>query len=627
MRYISGQGIERDLDILERDISINIELLLQPLDLAKARDYTFWTREQCERFAGYIIAHEPKQERKWWWSHGFRMVKADEQPRKYRWVCETCARSNRAKEKFIFMASNSQSLIAHLLKSHDIVKPPTTDNTPGPPANQRRLEDIVDFTNATETALYTKLSLRFKPSVNNLLILDWITYANHSFSTVNDPRWRRILLYNNPGLEEQQLPSHKILISLLIAEYKRAMDSVRSLLGTARGMVHLTFDGWTSRKNMSFVGINAHFIDEKWKKWTILLGLPALVGRHTGKDVADEVLSIIYAFSIASKVGYCTLDNEAKNGTTMAALAQYLQFDPRERHISCAPHTLQLATRSMMHGEGSKSVHWEELVDAFGDSDLEEDEADEFNTLGAAKDDLGEDSELKDDFSDDSLLEDLDSEATQQQLLQDLENVEYPAPVNLTEKSFQKYQRKGPFGKLHNIGVLFNRSSQLVQAFHEAQMQVHPGEPIREWVHNGQTRWQSDETMAARALAEQAALIRMMNNIEELWQQQGAKIRERPLILNCRLTPKDWRVVEAIQKVLSPFKVASQQLQGNGDVGDRETCGRFDEYFPVIEDLLDHLENCVNGEYIEERKNPRLEKIPTLFTTFLRTWIDPRGAC
>lgn len=83
-------------------------------------DYTFWTRDQCNRFVGYIVAHEPKQERKWWWSYGFRMVKADEQPRKYRCVCETCARSSRAREKFIFMASNSQSLVAHLLRSHNI---------------------------------------------------------------------------------------------------------------------------------------------------------------------------------------------------------------------------------------------------------------------------------------------------------------------------------------------------------------------------------------------------------------------------------------------------------------------------------------------------------------------------
>lgn len=266
--------------------------------------------------------------------------------------------------------------------------------------------------------MYTKLSLRFKPSINNLLILDWITHANYSFATVNDPRWRRILLYNNPNLKEQQLLLHKTLINLLMTEYKRAMDSVRTLLSTARGMIYLTFDGWTSRKNTSFVGINAHFVDEKWKKWTIFLGLPALVGRHTGKDVADEVLSIIYAFLIASKVGYCTLDNEGKNGTTMTALAQYLQFDPKERRISCAPHTLQLATRSMMYGEGSKSVRWEDLVNAFGDSDFEEDKADEFGALDTVVDGAGEYADLEDDSIDDSLLEAFDSEeVTQPQLI------------------------------------------------------------------------------------------------------------------------------------------------------------------------------------------------------------------
>lgn len=84
-------------------------------------DYTFWIREQCERFSGYAIAHEPKQEKKWWWFYGFRLVKADKEPRKYRWVCETCARNSRATEKFIFIASNSQLLIAYLLRSYRIL--------------------------------------------------------------------------------------------------------------------------------------------------------------------------------------------------------------------------------------------------------------------------------------------------------------------------------------------------------------------------------------------------------------------------------------------------------------------------------------------------------------------------
>ena len=36
-------------------------------------------------------------------------------------------------------------------------------------------------------------------------------------------------------------------------------------------------------ESVSFIGINACFIDEKWEKCTIVLRLLTLVGRHTGK--------------------------------------------------------------------------------------------------------------------------------------------------------------------------------------------------------------------------------------------------------------------------------------------------------------------------------------------------------
>ena len=51
------------------------------------------------------------------------------------------------------------------------------------------------------------------------------------------------------------------MVKLLLAEYQIALGPVRQLLATARGMIHLTFDGWTSRKFSSFIGIHAHLID------------------------------------------------------------------------------------------------------------------------------------------------------------------------------------------------------------------------------------------------------------------------------------------------------------------------------------------------------------------------------
>lgn len=125
--------------------------------------------------------------------------------------------------------------------------------------------------------------------MNQLLLLDWLTYHNLPFNLVNSERFRRLLLYNNPCLQEGQIPSDRTLVNLLTKEHNRALDPLRGILQRARSMIHFTFDGWTSRQNASFLGINAHFIAQDWKQWKILLALPALRKRHTGAALADEV--------------------------------------------------------------------------------------------------------------------------------------------------------------------------------------------------------------------------------------------------------------------------------------------------------------------------------------------------
>jgi hypothetical protein len=55
-----------------------------------------------------------------------------------------------------------------------------------------------------------------------------------------------------------------------------------------------------------------------------------------------------------------------------------------------------------------------------------------------------------------------------------------------------------------------------------------------------------------------------------------------------------------LQQILKQFAISSRQLQGNpASTYSRSTCGRFDEYFPVIEVLLDLLERAVKGQIVE----------------------------
>ncbi|TWU70987.1 hypothetical protein ED733_000569 [Metarhizium rileyi] len=72
---------------------------------------------------------------------------------------------------------------------------------------------------------------------------------------------------------------------------------------------------------------------------------------------------------------------------------------------------------------------------------------------------------------------------------------------------------------------------------------------------------------------------------------------------------QQWKVVAAAQKTLQPFKVASKQLQGDGIAGKRSTSGGFDEYFPVVKMLLDHLDLAVQGVIIEENDDQIMEEV------------------
>ncbi|KAG7423392.1 putative AC transposase [Fusarium oxysporum f. sp. raphani] len=362
-------------------------------------------------------------------------------------------------------------------------------------------------------------------------------------------------------------------------------------------MIHFTFDGWTSRQNASFLGINAHFVDRDWKQWRILLALPALRNRHTGAALADEVADTICAFGLQDRIGYYTLDNATNNDTAMEALAAEFDFDKDERRIRCAPHFLNLAVRAMMYG--SKRDNFDELLAHWGDKDFMTEE-DEQRQLSDAINELGTD----DDFGTPSMEEDLELETAPEQ---SQDQCQVPEIINA--EKVDKYRKFGPFGKLHNIGIALRMNSQLLEDFYEAQRQTAPTEPVLAWVQNVCTRWQSDEAMASRALLKRSAVNRMLSIIEERWVSQGGKEQDRPAILKENLSLEEWKVVATVQKILQPFKVASKQLQGEGISGKRSTSGGFDEYFQVVEMLLDHLELAVQGVIIEENDDHIMEEV------------------
>lgn len=281
------------------------------------------------------------------------------------------------------------------------------------------------------------------------------------------------------------------------------------------------------------------------------------------------------------------------------------------------------AIKALLYGEACKRLHLDEVLGSWGQEAFT-DEVEEDQALDAVFEGLRE--EVQDEISQqDSGEEDDDisdltesdlfasgSEDHEEEVNLDLEvdtvlqGFDYLSPDQINSRTMGKWQKQGPPGKLHNHGNCFHRSSQLVGALHDAQKAIHPEATTKEWVHNNATRWQSDEAMAARALELRQPLERLHRELQDQWEAAGSKPRDKPPVLDYRLGPEDWRVVEAIQKVLAPFKFASKQLQGDGPQG------ALIQYFPQMECLLLHLEDCAEGDCYFEREDPENSGGPRL---------------
>jgi hypothetical protein len=166
--------------------------------------------------------------------------------------------------KYAFVALTGRSIEHHLL-NHRIRKPmaDVTAETTGK-RTARTFGTMAQYlnihtSNPQHQELLTKLAELHNPRISNLLLLNWIVMGNHPFSVVENARFRRYIKSINPAAK---IPNRTTLRNLLAKEYQLTIPQVRKILQSALGMIHFTFDGWTSRQNDSFLGVTGHFIDK-----------------------------------------------------------------------------------------------------------------------------------------------------------------------------------------------------------------------------------------------------------------------------------------------------------------------------------------------------------------------------
>ncbi|KAF6527713.1 hypothetical protein HZS61_008015 [Fusarium oxysporum f. sp. conglutinans] len=209
---------------------------------------------------------------------------------------------------------------------------------------------------AREQQIANQIIGRFDRLVFQRLVVSWIINSNSSFRQSEDPYLRAAFEYLNPLVNTTEAHiTHNTVRRRILQVYEENKAEIKRVLATAPGLLHIAFDGWRSNNRHALYGICCYFLNTLGQPGKLVLGLPELVDRHSGDNIATHVVEVLRSYGITHKVGYFTVDNASNNDTAMEEIGKALGFEGKTRRLRCFGHILSLAVKALLFGHNSEA--------------------------------------------------------------------------------------------------------------------------------------------------------------------------------------------------------------------------------------------------------------------------------
>lgn len=180
--------------------------------------------------------------------------------------------------------------------------------------------------------------------------VDWVTVDDITFRQASSSRLRW-LVANGGDLASNLLPEHHSTVCSWIRQtFESRRQTVLNVVKSAKSSIHLSFDLWTASNAFNYIGIVGHFIDGDSEKRDVLLGLPRVVGPHSGENISIYVKKVIDECELGSRLGYFMLDNAGSNDSCLEALSKWFPMDVGRRRLRCIGHVINLVVRAVIFG-------------------------------------------------------------------------------------------------------------------------------------------------------------------------------------------------------------------------------------------------------------------------------------
>jgi hypothetical protein len=89
----------------------------------------------------------------------------------------------------------------------------------------------------------------------------------------------------------------------IFKSFNENLISIKNQLQEEPGRISFTLDSWTSKNQIPFLGITAHWINKNWELKSILLDFCHLEGSHSGENMSEVFFGVLKSFGILTKVG------------------------------------------------------------------------------------------------------------------------------------------------------------------------------------------------------------------------------------------------------------------------------------------------------------------------------------
>ncbi|TFY53602.1 hypothetical protein EVJ58_g9366 [Rhodofomes roseus] len=223
-----------------------------------------------------------------------------------------------------------------------------------------QLGSYKDMRAALEQATAKGPRIIFSQELFERYLVDFIVAHDQPINIVENPEFRRLLLLCRPDMTDDDIPHRTKVTTLVMANFKKQLESLKVELADAAGEISFTSDVWDTKARRSYMAVTAHWITSDIVMQSAVIGFARVYGRHQGTNLATVLTRVIDRVGIMKKVGKFTMDSAANNGTMLTQFGNELvlkapdtTFDDVNSNVHCLDHTINTCSQAFIKNIGA----------------------------------------------------------------------------------------------------------------------------------------------------------------------------------------------------------------------------------------------------------------------------------